>query len=373
MMPILPQQMATGGGAPAPQQPSDIEGVRKQLFDFIKQQLNAPQPQTPQYQQTPLTPMQGFALARNPQAAGQMMQYQQMPAQANYMNQEAAFKAAMEGKHQALQLGVALSGQEQKSEALKPGESWQEKTVNGKPHTFHVVTDPRTGQILSSTDFGEKFVKPNEPREQIMTDEFGHQWKYNLDTGQKTDTGFTKPPDQATQTEMRVSALVKDRMERAKQLISTALATPRLQRVGERAAAGEPTGIASGSDFAANARTYKNLVTELGSLTRGLYGAAGIRSYEEIQNLINVAPPWSSGATAIQQWYDNMQGAIQIADAELQRVHPYLAGVGKTPSQVDVPNLGGAKLGIPRSKFNTLPPAEQQRALKDSVPIIEGR
>jgi hypothetical protein len=266
----------------------------------------------------------------------------------------------------------------------RPQKSLQVRTVEGvdaqgNPTAQDMTFDPATGLETPVGQPRRTFVKPTEPRqprEQLITHEDGSQWIINLDTGMERPTGHSKPPDAQTQTEMRVSALIKDRLARGEELISRAQDTSRMVRAGQAAARLDPTGIVSGSDFAADARTYKNMTIELGSLTRGLYGAQGIRSYQEIQNLINTAPPWAAGKKSISQWWDATKAAIQVADNELARVHPQFAAMGRTPATAAVPgenpSLPGPYAGrtLHESDFSRAKPGERDRFVNGGGTVL---
>lgn len=318
MMPILPQQMATGGGAPAPQQPSDIEGVRKQLFDFIKQQLNAPTPQAPQYQQTPLTPTQGFALARNPQAAGQMMQYQQAPAQANYMQQQAAFEGAMAGRHQALQTGTALLGQEQKQQ-MNPLE------------LARYLETVRHNQAMEGRPGAA-----SKPREMLTTHPDGTQWIFNLDTNQERPAGgAAKPPTEATVTARTSFETTKENLKLLKNM---ALASG--TSLGERFGATMQRGFSHipGNEMfssQANVNDYNAIVNDLGTQLRAVYGAQGIRAIQEIQLLLKNLPPYGSAPELIEQRFGKIESIINKLEQERQRLQPnvFPSGAIETPEQ----------------------------------------
>src|SRR5258705_5174373 len=101
-----------GGTGPQPvqqpQSPDQLEQLREMLVPYLVQHLSGPEPTPPQYQPQALTPMQGYAEARNPQLAGQIEQGIQAPNQARYLQQQEAFKAAMEGRQQAATVGAGL-------------------------------------------------------------------------------------------------------------------------------------------------------------------------------------------------------------------------------------------------------------------------
>lgn len=111
-MPILPQVMGAGGApqpspTPAGNDPK-MDKLRSQLADFFTGALGQPEPKAPMYQPQALTPLQGYAQARNPQLAGQLEQSYQAPSQAMYAQQQAEFEKAMDTRKMALGGAVSM-------------------------------------------------------------------------------------------------------------------------------------------------------------------------------------------------------------------------------------------------------------------------
>jgi len=97
-----------GAGGTAPKKQDDIEALREALIPELMKHLGGQAPTPPQYQPAPISPMQGYAMARNPQAAGLINQTIQAPAQAQFAQQQAAFEAAMGQRQQATGLAAGL-------------------------------------------------------------------------------------------------------------------------------------------------------------------------------------------------------------------------------------------------------------------------
>jgi hypothetical protein len=196
----------------------------------------------------------------------------------------------------------------------------------------------------------KKVEQPPKPREQVVYDRTGQAHILNLDTGlTRPVSGVQKPPSTAQETAVRSSGVLKLRIQEARDLIEGS-SSSRFARAGEAMAVHDPTGLFSGSDKVSDAATYQSFINEIGSLTRGLYGAQGIRSYEEILRLINAMPPWASGKARVKKQFDALNAAVAKADGELRKTRPDLfppdSGTPASPAATQDKQVG-TKNGIP--------------------------
>jgi hypothetical protein len=148
--------MAGAGGTGKPQTPDQLEHLREMLIPHIIKHLSGPEPTPPQYQPQALTPFQGYAQARNPQMAGQLEQAYQAPAQAQYAQQQEAFKAAMEGRQQAAQLGATMINAQTRSSMSGVGGRPAMATIideNGRRISVNVHRGP-DGRIAGVEEIG---------------------------------------------------------------------------------------------------------------------------------------------------------------------------------------------------------------------------
>ena len=309
-------------------------GHDQQLLDLLAEAISgtlrqpAPTaPQPPGFQ--PLSPVQAGAAVTNPQLANLFIQQAQAPAQGQYAQEQAQFEAAMQGRQHALGTGVALAGQQatmQRGEldrqlrALYEGGTLQQREFANQIALLRAQNEANKPESTGNITVG--------------TGSQGQSVLIDKRTGRATDVTtlgggrLVKPPNIEQEQFKRSSAVLKLRVQQARDMIEGG--GTRASRIPQAIVGADPTGIFSGSDYAANATTYRSFITEIASLTRTLYGAQGIRSYQEIVRLINAMPPWTSGPKRIREQFDKLNDAIRVADNEMRAIRPDL--MGETPA-----------------------------------------
>lgn len=230
-----------------------------------------------------------------------------------------AFEQAMSGQQQAMAGATSLAGHQMTAE-----ENARNRTQDESQFARSLEETGKYHQgMIGAANYRVDNPKPIAPRERVIYNEQGRAQILNMDTGEVRDTGIIKPPSAEQERTVRSSQVLKLRMNQARDLITKAASGDSwLKRAGQSLAVHDPTGSASGRDFAADAATYNSYITEIGSMLRSLYGAQGIRSYEEILRLINTMPPWASGMKRITQQFDALDSAVTTADNEMMRVRP---------------------------------------------------
>jgi len=309
-----------GAGGTSPQQPNQMDDLREQLIQAITDHLHGGNPQAPQYQPAQVTPQQGFAMARNPQLAPMLNQNIQAPAQAQFQQQQAAFEAAMQRRHQALQAGTSLVNAQQRQDpldALRLQETIRHNKEMEKPN----------------------LTAPAKPREMLTTHPDGTQWIFNLDTNQERRAGgAAKPPSEATVTARTSFETTKENLSLLKNMAMAGGSGGLLGRAGATVQRGL-SHIPGNEMFSsqANVNDYNAIVNDLGTQLRTVYGAQGIRSIQEIQLLLKNLPPYGSAPELIEQRFAKIDAIINKLESERQRMQP--AAFPTTPQQPADPLL----------------------------------
>lgn len=366
-----PQGYFSNAGPNAPA--TDAPQHDPQWIDFLAHHLTTkifgPEPSAPVVpQQRGLSPLQAVAGASNPQLLPYLMQQANRNVNAQYQGQLEAFKQAMEGRRNATTALAALAGRDITGQygvlgrqvtanAPKPPVIKEYvKPVGGESHRVRDIIDKETGATIRTDDLGpapQGYTYQQDAQGNIvMLPSSGPPMGGG---GAGEPTGIKHPPSAEQETYARSSSVLKDRIQRAKDLISNSNSW--LNRVGQNIVSGDPTGTFSGSDYAADAATYKNLVTEIASLTRTLYGAQGLRSYQEIQNLIKTMPPWTAGQKRVKEAFDNLDGAVSRADTEMSQVRPDLFHSSSAGQSGEF----SSHRAMTQQEFNSLKPSEQKR------------
>lgn len=270
-----PQQ---GGG-----QNDQLEQIREALVGAIRQHLTGPQPTPPQYQPQTLTPLQGFAEARNPQLAGQIEQGIQAPGQARYAQQQAAFEAAMQGRHEAMTGGLGLLN------------------LQGKQDQQDIMNQLRMmGLAIQEQRAKDAENKPTNPQSDIVYDAQGRAFR-SPKSGGPASPIMLPGGEQAGKQNSENTVAVRTNLDRVRQDLTdlkNAYAaniseTPnQYQRAGQQVLQDIPIAREFGSK---TARDFRSLKQELILSLPNLFGAGKRITQFEVQRLEQILPDLASG------------------------------------------------------------------------------
>lgn len=315
-MPLIPDpdEAQPGGGSRS--------AMLDQLAAAITAQLGAPEPQaTQQYQPTRISPMQGFAMARNPQGAGQMFNAIQQPGIINYQQLVAQERAAKDSRAAAITQGMQLAGiQLSKDREVQNAREFvleqQRKVLVDQEAKRHNLAMEKLG--------GMPGAGPTPPATVLQRE----------GEGQATSASL----DQLWNSYLKIHNIAS-RQTKPGQMI--------------RAGLGESS---YGGMLSPEYRSYDlDKRAALNAIVLKITGQAATDA--QMQKYERLLPqPWDSPEIARQ--------AIQNAKDQIERE--------LAPARQQYPSTAPGPR-IRRSNFDRLPPSEQQRAMAAGVQIIEGQ
>lgn len=355
-----------GAGGTAPKKQDDIEALREALIPELMKHLGGEVPTAPQYQPAPISPMQGYAMARNPQQAGLINQTIQAPAQAQFAQQQAAFEQAMGQRQQATGLAAGLVNAQTRTSGgvgSRSIKSEVNRDVNGTTHKFVQFFDPQTNELLGEHDLGPVGYAPA-----MLASPEGYQRAPKTGgaatpvLGQSGQPIYPPPPAGVVTSVAAGTATLgglEDLRQAYKDIRSKTEGQWTAGQVVRQYAGESRLGGALAPDYANYTASRR---AALNAYIKGQTGAQF--SVKELQRYEAQYPePWDPEDVA-----DNKINVLeQRALADMQaKLRAFPGASGAAPQQA-------APKRIKRSNFNQLSPDEQQRALRDGVQVIEGQ
>lgn len=300
---------------PQPQQPANDPMAKLRDLLAIKLAEMGSQQETPvpRYQGGQIPPGSGLAAARNPAIMKDVLDRADTPAQAAFQQAMQQHNEIGANQKEFLQYGsgmLAAQGRQYEIDIQRQIEAAR----LGETVRHNQATENKLGSAINKPQ-----LSYDAKGQLIERDPTTNTWKPAAMQGgspilkQPSDTAVqARTAFETTKTNIQ---LLKDMaLSQAGGLGTRAIGT--LQRYASHIPGNEMF------SSQANVNDYNALVNDLGTQLRAIYGAQGIRAFQEIQLLLKNIPPYASSPELVQQRFSKIDSIITQLEGERQRMQP---------------------------------------------------